>query len=184
MCIRDRKELALLLMQAADAYKPGGGGDRSGGQQKGGVYSRRHHVDFRPMRMAAPAQELASSERTYTEDHLGAGDLLLQAEQVRAVEIVRTVRCKGIGRAAQHAAEHGDGGGVGGEMSVEMVHRPADQPSQEESGLRQVRQMGNQATIGPPSGADCGSRGLKKELRPRGGSPGNAGQQPWSALAQ
>ena len=103
-----------------------------------------HDVDFRPVAGRAAAHQLAACVGADRNDDIGGGDLAVEAQARRLVDLVRTVHGEAEARSAHPADQHCDLGRIGTEMGVQTVDRIALEPVEDTAGMRQVDQV-----IGP-----------------------------------
>src|SRR5262249_17204545 len=101
-------ELALLLRQPADAYQLRGVGDwlRAAARARG-IDAAADDVDFRPVGVGTPAEQLAAAELADRHDERRRLDLVAQRDRLGSVEFLRPVDREAVRRTAQDARQEG-----------------------------------------------------------------------------
>ena len=138
-----------------------------------------HHLHLRPMRVLHPAIELAAPERADRDDERRAANLLAEADELRAIELLGPVHREAVGRPAELAREHRDLGRIGAEVGVKVGRAGRTKPRQHPAGLGQVDQVIGQRPVGAARHPE-GEAQRREELARRSDQPrgqGNAERQ-------
>ena len=149
-----QQQLTLLLTQATDANQTRHGRHRHRRHiVKAPLQAAMHHFYFCPVRMIHPAKQLAAAIRTDGRDKRRAPYFLAQMNELRFVELFRTVHGKTVRWPAERVGQHYHLGGVSAEMRMHMPGAERLQPGQQATGFEQVNQVIRPGAISTPAHA-------------------------------